>query len=54
VRRHPVTPPEVTPLSVLSSARAGDYTKIRQRWNLADEAVTTPEVNPPGLPIDGK
>jgi polar amino acid transport system substrate-binding protein len=33
---------------------SGDYAKILQRWNLANEAVTTPEVNPPGLPIDGK
>ncbi|MCU7725173.1 ABC transporter substrate-binding protein [Actinoplanes sp. KI2] len=34
--------------------KSGDYAKILQRWNLANEAVTTPEVNPPGLPIDGK
>jgi polar amino acid transport system substrate-binding protein len=34
--------------------RSGDYAKILARWNLADEAVTAPEVNPPGLPIDGK
>ena len=32
---------------------SGDYTKILQRWNLTNEAVTTAEVNPPGLPIDG-
>jgi len=34
--------------------KSGDYTRILGRWNLASEAVTTPEVNPPGLPIDGK
>ncbi|MEU4564162.1 ABC transporter substrate-binding protein [Actinoplanes sp. NPDC023936] len=33
---------------------SGDYTKILQRWNLANEAVTKAEVNPPGLPIEGK
>ena len=32
----------------------GDYTKILARWNLTNEAVTTSEINPPGLPIDGK
>ncbi|MGX6603212.1 ABC transporter substrate-binding protein [Micromonosporaceae bacterium Da 78-11] len=34
--------------------RSGDYAKILQRWNLANEAVTAAEVNPPGLPIEGK
>jgi polar amino acid transport system substrate-binding protein len=34
--------------------RSGDYAKILARWNLANEAVTVSEVNPPGLPIDGK
>ena len=34
--------------------RSGDYAKILQRWNLASEAVTAAEVNPPGLPIEGK
>ncbi|GAA2648012.1 ABC transporter substrate-binding protein [Paractinoplanes durhamensis] len=33
--------------------KSGDYDKILARWNLSSEAVT-PEVNPPGLPIDGK
>lgn len=33
---------------------SGDYAKILARWNLADEAVTTSEINPPGLPIEGK
>lgn len=33
---------------------SGDYAKILQRWNLANEAVTKAEVNPPGLPIEGK
>jgi len=33
---------------------AGYYAKILARWNLADEAVTTSEINPPGLPIEGK
>ncbi|MEU8240750.1 ABC transporter substrate-binding protein [Actinoplanes missouriensis] len=33
---------------------SGDYTKILQRWNLTNEAVTAAEVNPPGLPIEGK
>ncbi|GIF20937.1 polar amino acid transport system substrate-binding protein [Actinoplanes tereljensis] len=33
--------------------KSGDYDKILARWNLTSEAVT-PEVNPPGLPIDGK
>ncbi|MFI5892493.1 ABC transporter substrate-binding protein [Actinoplanes sp. NPDC051513] len=34
--------------------KSGDYAKILERWNLASEAVDAPEVNPPGLPIDGK
>ncbi|MEV4410402.1 ABC transporter substrate-binding protein [Catellatospora sp. NPDC049609] len=34
--------------------RSGDYTKILERWNLTNEAVTAAEVNPPGLPIDGQ
>jgi polar amino acid transport system substrate-binding protein len=33
---------------------SGDYTRILGRWNLTDEAVPTSEVNPPGLPIEGK
>ncbi|MEV6304666.1 ABC transporter substrate-binding protein [Actinoplanes sp. NPDC051861] len=33
---------------------SGDYAKILERWNLSDEAVTKAEVNPPGLPIEGK
>jgi hypothetical protein len=33
---------------------AGDYAKILARWNLANEAVTTSEINRPGLPIEGK
>ncbi|MFC7533315.1 ABC transporter substrate-binding protein [Actinoplanes sp. GCM10030250] len=33
---------------------SGDYAKILDRWNLANEAVTKAEVNPPGLPIEGK
>ena len=32
----------------------GDYAKILDRWNLAGEAVAKAEVNPPGLPIEGK
>ena len=34
--------------------RSGDYAKILQRWNLTSEAVTAAEVNPPGLPSEGK
>jgi polar amino acid transport system substrate-binding protein len=34
--------------------RSGVYAKILQRWNLAAEAVPAAEVNPPGLPIEGK
>ncbi|GAA4945279.1 ABC transporter substrate-binding protein [Actinoplanes utahensis] len=33
---------------------SGDYAKILERWNLSNEAVTKAEVNPPGLPIEGK
>ncbi|MBG0561111.1 ABC transporter substrate-binding protein [Actinoplanes aureus] len=33
---------------------SGDYTKILGRWNLTNEAVDKAEVNPPGLPIEGK
>jgi polar amino acid transport system substrate-binding protein len=34
--------------------KSGDYKKILDRWNLASEAVDAAEVNPPGLPIEGK
>ncbi|HEY0001247.1 MAG TPA: ABC transporter substrate-binding protein [Actinoplanes sp.] len=34
--------------------KSGDYAKILARWNLGNEAVETAEVNPPGLPIEGK
>jgi polar amino acid transport system substrate-binding protein len=34
--------------------RSGDYAKILARWNLTNEAVTAAEVNPPGLPLEGK
>ncbi|MBU2668877.1 ABC transporter substrate-binding protein [Actinoplanes bogorensis] len=34
--------------------KSGDYQKILDRWNLANESVGTPEINPPGLPIEGK
>ncbi|WP_305786367.1 ABC transporter substrate-binding protein [Symbioplanes lichenis] len=34
--------------------RSGDYAKILGRWNLAGEAVQAPEINPPGLPLEGK
>jgi polar amino acid transport system substrate-binding protein len=33
---------------------SGDYARILDRWNLRNEAITAAEVNPPGLPIDGK
>ncbi|KXK59834.1 ABC transporter substrate-binding protein [Micromonospora rosaria] len=33
--------------------RSGDYGTILARWNLANEATGTSEVNPPGLPIEG-
>ncbi|WP_433795444.1 ABC transporter substrate-binding protein [Actinoplanes sp. CA-252034] len=33
---------------------SGDYAKILQRWNLTNEGVTKAEINPPGLPIEGK
>jgi polar amino acid transport system substrate-binding protein len=32
----------------------GDYTRILQRWNLTNEAVDKSEINPQGLPIEGK
>ena len=31
----------------------GTYQQVLDRWNLASEAVTTSEVNPPGLPKTG-
>ncbi|MBL7259982.1 ABC transporter substrate-binding protein [Paractinoplanes lichenicola] len=34
--------------------KSGDYQKILDRWNLANETVDAPEINPPGLPIEGK
>ncbi|GAA0471485.1 putative amino acid ABC transporter, substrate-binding protein [Paractinoplanes deccanensis] len=34
--------------------KSGDYKKILDRWNLANEAVDQGEINPPGLPIEGK
>ncbi len=34
--------------------KSGDYAKILARWNLSNEAVTSSEINPPGLPIEGK
>jgi polar amino acid transport system substrate-binding protein len=34
--------------------KSGDYAKILARWNLASEAVTTSEINPPGLPLENK
>jgi polar amino acid transport system substrate-binding protein len=34
--------------------KSGDYAKILARWNLTSEAVTAAEINPPGLPIEGK
>ncbi|MFI2209205.1 ABC transporter substrate-binding protein [Streptomyces sp. NPDC020141] len=30
--------------------RNGTYAKVLKRWDLSDEAVTTSEINPPGLP----
>jgi polar amino acid transport system substrate-binding protein len=38
----------------VAGKKSGDYSKILQRWNLTNEAVDAAEVNPPGLPIDGK
>ncbi|MFG3043537.1 ABC transporter substrate-binding protein [Streptomyces sp. NPDC048202] len=32
----------------------GTYAKVLKRWGLSDEAVTTSEINPPGLPKAGK
>lgn len=38
--------------AALNSAIAdGSYAKTLAKWNLSDEAVTTSQVNPPGLPI---
>ncbi|MGA5300264.1 transporter substrate-binding domain-containing protein [Nucisporomicrobium flavum] len=34
--------------------RSGDYARILERWNLGSESVPKAEVNPPGLPIEGK
>jgi polar amino acid transport system substrate-binding protein len=34
--------------------KSGDYAKVLARWNLTQEAVTTSEVNPPGLPLTNK
>jgi polar amino acid transport system substrate-binding protein len=34
--------------------KSGDYAKILARWNLSNEAVQSSEVNPQGLPIEGK
>jgi polar amino acid transport system substrate-binding protein len=34
--------------------KSGDYAKILARWNLSNEAVPASEINPPGLPIEGK
>jgi polar amino acid transport system substrate-binding protein len=34
--------------------KSGDYQKILDRWSLANETVDTSEINPPGLPIEGK
>ncbi|MET0416945.1 MAG: ABC transporter substrate-binding protein [Actinoplanes sp.] len=34
--------------------KSGDYAKILARWNLTNEAVPAAEVNPPGLPLEGK
>ena len=34
--------------------KSGDYAKILARWNLASEAVTAAEVNPPGLPLQNR
>jgi polar amino acid transport system substrate-binding protein len=31
--------------------KSGDYAKVLDRWNLANEAVTTSQINPPGLPL---
>ncbi|MGW0549678.1 ABC transporter substrate-binding protein [Streptomyces altiplanensis] len=32
----------------------GTYAKVLKRWGLSDEAVTTSEINPPGLPRTSK
>jgi polar amino acid transport system substrate-binding protein len=34
--------------------KSGDYKKILDRWNLANETAETFEINPPGLSIEGK
>ncbi|MFC4144773.1 ABC transporter substrate-binding protein [Micromonospora mangrovi] len=34
--------------------RSGDYGRILARWNLGNEATGKSEINPPGLPIEGK
>jgi polar amino acid transport system substrate-binding protein len=34
--------------------KSGDYAKILARWNLSNEAVPTSQINPLGLPIEGK
>ncbi|WP_410813966.1 ABC transporter substrate-binding protein [Micromonospora sp. 067-2] len=34
--------------------RSGDYGRILARWNLANEAGDKSEINPPGLPKEGK
>lgn len=31
--------------------KEGQYGKLLEAWNLSNEAVTTSEVNPPGLPL---
>lgn len=33
--------------------RDGSYARVLKRWGLSDEAVTTSEINPPGLPRTG-
>lgn len=37
-----------------STIRSGDYAKVLHRWGLDADAVTTSEINPPGLPITDK
>ncbi|GAA2167175.1 amino acid ABC transporter substrate-binding protein (PAAT family) [Humibacillus xanthopallidus] len=36
--------------AINSAIADGSYAKVLARWNLSSEAVTTSEVNPPGLP----
>jgi polar amino acid transport system substrate-binding protein len=31
--------------------QSGEYAQVLERWNLTNEAVTTSEINPPGLPL---